>query len=201
VDDEVMTGFGRTGRWLGIEWSGVAPDVVTCGKGMAGGYMPVGGVLCSERIVATLSRSGGFTHGFTFSHNPVTAAACLATLEILEGEGLVERSRVLGEKALARLRLLTAHPHVGDVRGRGLMLGIELVADKETRRPFARREKKAEGLAARAFEHGLVVYPGTGCATGTEGDLVMVAPPLVISEEQLEELAVILDRSLTELAL
>jgi adenosylmethionine-8-amino-7-oxononanoate aminotransferase len=201
VDDEVMTGFGRTGTWFGIEPSGVRPDLITCGKGMSGSYMPVGAVLASDRIVAALHRGGGFTHGFTFSHNPVTAAACLATLEILEAEGLVERSRVMGEKALARLRVLERHPHVGDVRGRGLMLGLELVEDKETRRPFARGEKKAEALAARSFEHGLVVYPGTGCATGTEGDLVMVAPPLVISEEQLEEVAAVLDRSLTELAL
>lgn len=201
IDDEVMTGFGRTGTWFGIEASGVRPDLMTCGKGMSGSYMPVGAVLASGRIVDALHRASGFTHGFTFSHNPVTAAACLATLEILEGEGLVERSRLLGEKALARLGLLAAHPHVGDVRGRGLMLGLELVADKETRRPFARGDKKAEGLAARCFAHGLVVYPGSGCATGTEGDLVMVAPPLVISEEQLEEIAVLLDRSLSELAL
>src|SRR5207249_10511774 len=95
VDDEVMTGFGRTGRWFGIEWSGVAPDIVTCGKGMSGGYMPVGAVLAGEKIVAALAGSkSGFVHGFTFSHNPVTAAACLATLEILESEGLAERARV-----------------------------------------------------------------------------------------------------------
>lgn len=163
--------------------------------------MPVGAVLASERIVDALHRAGGFTHGFTFSHNPVTAAACLATLAILEGEGLVERARVMGEKALALLLKLTSHPHVGDVRGRGLMLGLELVADKGTRKPFPRAAKKAEALAARCFENGLVVYPGAGCATGTEGDLVMVAPPLVITEAELEELAFILDRSLSELAL
>ena len=201
IDDEVMAGFGRTGTWFGIEPSGVRPDLITCGKGMSGGYMPVGAVLASGRIVAALHGAGGFTHGFTFSHNPVTAAACLATLEILEGEGLVERSRLLGEKSLARLRALTAHPHVGDVRGLGLMLGLELVADKATRRPFPRAEKKAEAVAARCFENGLVLYPGTGCATGTEGDLVMVAPPLVVTEEQIEELVGILDRSLTSLDL
>ena len=201
IDDEVMTGFGRTGTWFGIEPSGVRPDLVTCGKGMSGSYMPVGAVLASDRIVDALHRAGGFTHGFTFSHNPVTAAACLATLEILEGEGLVERSRVLGEKALTRLRELMSHPHVGDVRGRGLMLGLELVADKEARRPFPRGEKKAEALAARCFENGLVVYPGTGCATGTEGDLVMVAPPLVITEDQIEELVGILEGALTVLKL
>ncbi len=201
IDDEVMTGFGRTGTWFGIEPSAVRPDLVSCGKGMSGSYMPVGAVLASERIVEALHRAGGFTHGFTFSHNPVTAAACLATLEILEREGLVERARVLGEKTLTRLRALTVHPHVGDVRGRGLMLGLEIVADKAARRPFPRAEKKAEALAARCFENGLVLYPGTGCATGTEGDLVMVAPPLVITEEQIEEVVTTLDRSLSDVGL
>ena len=119
IDDEVMTGFGRTGRWFGIEWSGAAPDLVTCGKGMAGGYMPVGAVLASEAIVETVERAGGFVNGFTFSHHPVTAAAALATLEILERERLVERAAVVGERALARLQALRARPQVGDVRGRG----------------------------------------------------------------------------------
>jgi adenosylmethionine-8-amino-7-oxononanoate aminotransferase len=201
VDDEVMTGFGRTGRWFGIEWSGVVPDVVTCGKGMAGGYMPVGGVLCSERIAFTLSRSAGFTHGFTFSHNPVTAAACLKTLDILEEERLVERAAFLGEKALARLQPLLGHPHVGDVRGRGLMLGVELVADKTSRRPFPRSDKKAEGVGARAFRAGLITYPSGGCATGTDGDAVMLAPPFVVTETQIGEMVAILDSVLTELGL
>jgi hypothetical protein len=151
--------------------------------------------------VEALHRAGGFIHGFTFSHNPVTAAACLATLEILERERLVERSRRLGERLALRLRGLGSHPHVGDVRGKGLMLAVELVADKATRRPFPRAEKKAEALTTRCFESGLVVYSGTGCATGTEGDLVMVAPPFVITEEQIEELVAILEMSLTELGL
>jgi adenosylmethionine-8-amino-7-oxononanoate aminotransferase len=201
VDDEVMTGFGRTGRWFGIEWSGVAPDIVTCGKGMAGGYMPVGAVLASDRIVATLSRAGGFTHGFTFSHNPVTAAACLKTLEILEDERLVERAALLGEKALSLLEPLREHPHVGDVRGRGLMLGVELVADKASRRPFPRAERKAESVGARAFQAGLITYPSGGCATGTDGDVVMLAPPFVVTEEQLQTMTSILERTLTDLGL
>jgi adenosylmethionine-8-amino-7-oxononanoate aminotransferase len=201
IDDEVMAGFGRTGRFFGIEWSGVAPDLVTCGKGMSGGYMPVGAVLASERIVAALARSGGFVHGFTFSHNAVTAAACLATLDILEREGLVERARVLGEKAMALLRPLTGHPHVAEVRGRGLLLALELVADKGTRAPFPRAERRAEALAARAFAAGLVTYPGGGCANGRDGDLLMLAPPFVVTEAQLEEMAATLDRCLTEAGL
>jgi adenosylmethionine-8-amino-7-oxononanoate aminotransferase len=195
VDDEVMTGFGRTGRWFGIEWSGAAPDLVTCGKGMSGGYMPVGAVLASDEVVETVERAGGFVHGFTFSHHPVTAAACLATLEILEKERLVERAAAMGERALARLSALRARPQVGDVRGRGLLLAVELVADAVTRRPFPRSERRAETVAARAFASGLVVYPSGGCATGTEGDVVMFAPPLVVTEGQLDEMVALLDRA------
>jgi adenosylmethionine-8-amino-7-oxononanoate aminotransferase len=200
IDDEVMTGFGRTGKWFAIEWSGVEPDLVTCGKGMTGGYMPVGAVLASERIVAALAMTG-FVHGFTFSHDPVTAAAAAKTLDILEEEKLVERARVSGESLLARLQSLLAHPHVGDVRGRGLMLGVELVADKATRTPFPRAEKRVEAVFARAFDYGLVTYPGGGCADGINGDSFMISPPFVITDAESAELVAILDRVLTELGL
>jgi len=201
VDDEVMTGFGRTGRWFGIEWSGAVPDIITCGKGMSGGYMPVGAVLASERIVSEVERRGGFVHGYTFSHHAVTAAACLAVLEILEREQLVERSRRLGEAALGRMDRVRRHPHVGDVRGRGLMLGVELVADREARRPFPRAERRAEALAAACFGRGLVTYPSGGAATGADGDVVMLAPPFVVTEPQLAEMVDVLDRSLDTLGL
>lgn len=196
VDDEVMTGFGRTGRWFGIEWSGAAPDLVTCGKGMSGGYMPVGAVLASETIADTVAGAGGFVHGFTFSHHPVTAAACLATLDILERERLVERAESMGRHALARLQDLRARPSVGDVRGRGLMLAVELLADTAARRPFPRSERKAEAVAARAFADGLIVYPSTGCATGLEGDAVMLAPPFVVTEAEVDEMVAILGRAI-----
>ncbi len=200
IDDEVMIGFGRTGRWFGIEWSGVSPDIVTCGKGMSGGYMPVGAALVSEKIVDKLAQSGGFIHGFTYSHNPVTAAACLATLQILEREDLVERSRVQGEKLLRRLQPLIAHPHVGDVRGRGLMVGVEIVADRASHAPFPSEEHRSAILAARCFELGLVTYTGGGGA-GLGGDVVMLAPPFVITDGELEEAAAILERALTDLGL
>jgi len=196
IDDEVMTGFGRTGRWFGIEWSGERPDIVTCGKGMSGGYAPVGAILASDAIVDAVEGAGGFVHGFTFSHHPVTAAACLATLEILEREHLVERAAALGERALARLQDLRAHPQVGDVRGRGLLMAVELVADAKTRRPLPRAERRAETVAARAFDEGLIVYPSAGCATGTEGDVILLAPPLVATDDEVDEMIAILDRVL-----
>jgi len=122
-------------------------------------------------------------------------------LDILEREDLVERARKLGEMALARMQGLRRHPHVGDVRGRGLMLGVELVADKEARRPFPRAEKRAEAVAAECFDAGLVTYPSGGAATGAEGDVVMLGPPFVVTEAQLMEMVDILDHSLDALGL
>ena len=203
IDDEVMTGFGRTGAFFGIEWSGVSPDLVTCGKGMSGGYMPVGAVLASERIVAALERSGGFTHGFTFSHHPVTAAACLETLRILEDEDLVvARARTLGEtsprpsRALARTsprrRRARPRPHAG----------VELVADKATRRPFPRGGEEGRGGRRRGPSRTASwSIPSTGCADGRNGDLVMLAPPFVTTEEQIDEMAALLARTLEALGL
>jgi adenosylmethionine-8-amino-7-oxononanoate aminotransferase len=195
IDDEVMTGFGRTGRFFAIEWSGVVPDIVTCGKGMSGGYAPVGAVLTRPGILEQVAQGGGFTHGFTYSHNPVVAAACLKTLEILEEERLVERAAWLGERALALLAPLCARPDVGDLRGRGLLLGLEIVADKATRRSFPRRERRAEAVAARAFAAGLVTYPSGGFSA-EDGDVLLLAPPFVITEEQLAEMADILGDAL-----
>ena len=114
IDDEVMTGFGRTGAWFASEWSGVRPDIVTCGKGMSGGYVPVGGVLARPRDRGRCCEAaGGFVHGFTFSHHPVTAAACLATLDILERERLVERARAMGVLLRERARAAARAPARG----------------------------------------------------------------------------------------
>jgi len=125
-------------------------------------------------------------------HEVLSATSGEAGLEILEREKLVERAHSLGEAALGLLQGLRSHPHVGDVRGRGLMMGIEIVADKASRRPFPRAEKKAETVGARAFDAGLVTYPGGGCANGTDGDSIMLAPPFVITEAEIDETVAIL---------
>jgi adenosylmethionine-8-amino-7-oxononanoate aminotransferase len=200
IDDEVMTGFGRTGRFFAIESSGVAPDIVTCGKGMGGGYAPVGAVLASDAVMEAV-QEGGFVHGFTFSHNPVVAAACAETLAILDEEGLVERSRTEGEALRELLAPLSAHPHVGDVRGQGLFFAIEILEDKSAKRPFPRSRRVAESVFRSAFSKGLVTYPSTGCATGTEGDAILLGPPFVVTRAELGEMAATLATTLTELGL
>ncbi len=198
IDDEVMTGFGRTGRFFAAEWSGLEPDIVTCGKGMAGGYVAAGGVLASEAIVAAVKDAGGFVHGFTFSHNPVMAAAASATLDILEREGLVARAEEMGERLAARLETLRRHEVVGDLRGRGLLRGIELVAERAGAVPFPRARKLVEEVQRKAFARGLVTYSGTGVANGCDGDALLLAPPFVIAESELDEAVAILDDVLEE---
>ncbi len=195
IADEVMTGFGRTGRWFAVEHDGVTPDIVTCGKGMTGGYAAAGAVLASDDIVEAVDGAGGFVHGFTFSHHPVTAAAGLAVLDILERERLVERAAALGPALESRLAPLRGRRHVGDVRGRGLLWGIELVEDRATRTPFARARRTAERVAERALGLGLILYPTAGIH-GLEGDALMVAPPFVTTESELDEMATLLGRAL-----
>lgn len=182
IVDEVMSGFGRSGRWFGIEHWGVGPDIMICAKGASSGYWPLG--LCvASAAVAEAAKS--FAHGFTYSHHPAGAAAGLAVMRILEREALVERaaaSPLLGELR----RVLIDHPRVGDVRGKGLMIGIELVADRETKAPFRRAEGFAERVRAAAFDTGLLVYPVTGCADGVDGDGIMLGPPLDIGSAEID---------------
>jgi len=186
IADEVMTGFGRTGRWFGIEHWGVRPDILTAGKGSTSGYFPFGFAAASALVYETV-KPKGFVHGFTWSHNGVGAAVAHATLRRLREGELVEAARVKGERLLAELRAgLAESPIVGDVRGIGLMVGIELVADRATAAPFPRSEQVTERVLAAARERGLLLYSSTGHVDGRDGDLVMFGPPLVISEEELD---------------
>jgi hypothetical protein len=191
IADEVMTGFGRTGAWFGSDQWGLRPDLMTAGKGTSSGYWPLGLAACSGRVYETVA-AAGFTHGFTYSHSVVGAAAGLAVLDILRREDLVEASRAGGD--LLRKELTSAvgdHPNVGDVRGLGLMVGVELVADGATKRPFPRADAVAERTLAAAKERGLLLYSSTGFVDGTDGDLVMFGPPFVITDEQIGEAAAV----------
>jgi adenosylmethionine-8-amino-7-oxononanoate aminotransferase len=187
IVDEVMTGFGRTGRWFGSDHWVVSPDILAAGKGASSGYWPLGLTACSRDVFEAVA-GAGFVHGFTHSHSVVGAAVGRAVLAKLREGSLVEGSRQKGERLLKELTAaLGDDPHVGDVRGLGLMVGVELVEDRETKRPLTRESKAVERVIAAARESGLLLYPSTGCADGTNGDLVMLGPPFVITDGELEE--------------
>jgi len=188
IADEVMTGFGRTGAWFGCDHWGVRPDILIAAKGASSGYWPFGFAACSGEVFDTITGAGPFVHGFTFSHSAPGAAVALAVLRKLRADGLVEASRIKGERLLKELTAgLGSHPNVGDVRGLGLMVGVELVADRETKRPFARADRVTERLVAACKQDGLLLYSSTGSADGTDGDLLMFGPPFVISDEELSD--------------
>jgi len=204
IADEVLTGAGRTGTWTALEAYGVTPDIMTLGKGLSGGYVPLSAVAAGRKIVDTLAAgSGALAHAQTFSHNPVACAAGLAAVRHIVKHGLIERGRLAGELLHERLRALREHPAVGDVRGRGLLAGIEFVADQESRKPFPRAAKFAETFTELAQEEGLIVWPNVGHAGG-EGDLVMLAPPFIVTESELDEIVLrfrrALDRTLRNIA-
>ena len=184
IADEVMTGFGRTGRWFGLDHWAVQPDILTAGKGSTSGYWPFGFAAASAEVYETV-KPKGFVHGFTWSHNGVGAAVAHATLNRLREGDLVEASRVKGELLLKELSsALADHPNIGDVRGIGLMVGVEPVADRDTKAPFARSEQATERILAAGRERGLLLYSSTGHVDGRDGDLVMFGPPFILSDEE-----------------
>jgi adenosylmethionine-8-amino-7-oxononanoate aminotransferase len=200
IADEVMTGFGRTGRWFGLDHWGVRPDLLVAAKGATSGYWPFGFVAASGIVHATVTAPGaGFVHGFTFSHAPVGAAVAREVLRILHDEHLVEASAAKGERLIGLLRdRLADHPMVGDIRGRGLMVGLELVAERETRRPYPRAARVTEAVVGAARRRGVLVYSGTGNADGTDGDTILLGPPFIVSDGELMQIADVLAEAVVE---
>jgi adenosylmethionine-8-amino-7-oxononanoate aminotransferase len=189
IADEILVGAGRTGTWSAIDQFDVTPDVAVYGKGIAAGYAPLAAVVAPQRIVDVLARgSGALLHAQTFSHHPASCATGAATIRFLRQHKLVERCAATAPAFHRRLSALRTLPHVGDVRGRGLLAGVEFVEEKETRAPFPRAAHFAETFASAALEAGLVVWPNVGQANGTDGDLVMLAPPFVIEEKEIDEI-------------
>jgi adenosylmethionine-8-amino-7-oxononanoate aminotransferase len=187
VADEVLTGAGRTGTWSALEPYGVTPDIMTLGKGIAGGYVPLSAVVAPRRLADALAQgSGALLHAQTFSHHATLCAAGVATLRYLRQHALVERCAAIAPAFHERLGALRELPGVGDVRGRGLLAGIEFVADPVTRAPFPRAARFAESFAAAALDHGLVVWPNVGQADGVNGDLAMLAPPFVVTHDEID---------------
>ena len=190
IADEVMTGFGRTGRWFGLDHWATRADVVVAAKGATSGYWPFGFAAASGDIHATITSHGGFVHGFTYSHAPAGAAVAREVLRIIETEGLVEASRVKGDRLRGLLtERIGGHPHLGEIRGRGLMVGVELVEDRATRVPFPRRARLTEAVVRRARDLGVLVYSGTGNANGTDGDTILLGPPFVVTDDELVRIA------------
>lgn len=189
IADEVLTGAGRTGRWAAMGHFGVSPDIMTLGKGLSGGYVPLSAVVASERVIAPIARgSGAFKHAQTFSHAPAICAAGLAAVRRIKERGLIERCARMGARLHEKLAALRELPAVGDVRGLGLLAGVEFVADKASRAPFPRSLRFAELFTRKAQDAGLLVWPNVGNADGESGDLAMLAPPFVVSEDELDEL-------------
>lgn len=190
IADEVLVGLGRTGKWWGLEHWNVTPDIMVASKGTASGYFPLGFIAAKGEDVEQLRRKlGDFNHGGTFSHHAVGAAAGLATLQILQRERLIDNSATMGLTLGEALHAqIGEHPNVGDIRGRGLFWGIELVKDRATREPFPAAEGVARRVWKRAFDLGLVIYYSTGCADGKDGDVIMLGPPLIITAEQIDEM-------------
>lgn len=199
VADEVMTGFGRTGKRFAIEHWNITPDVLIGGKGLAGGYMPMGMIAVDERLVEECERARGDFMFFTYSAHPLACAMAERVLAILEREQLVERAAVMGERLGARLReALGEHPMVGEIRGAGLFWGVELVEDRETRAPFAASAHMINRVLGAAMRRGMFFYPSSGMAGDGAGDAAMITPPFVIGEDEVDFIATTLKAAIDD---
>lgn len=189
--DEVMCGSGRCGTFFAFEAEGITPNIVTIAKGLGAGYQPIGAVLCTEALYQTIvNASGAFQHGHTYIGHPVAAAAANAVMGRLIDDDVLGRVTPAGEALLAALTdRLGQHPHIGDIRGRGLFRSVELVADRDTKTPFDPARKLHAKVKTAAMEEGLVCYPMGGTADGKAGDHVLLAPPYIISEDEIGMLA------------
>ncbi|WP_170750975.1 aspartate aminotransferase family protein [Ruegeria lacuscaerulensis] len=188
--DEVMCGMGRTGHLFACDHDGVVPDILCIAKGLGAGYQPIGAMLCTDGIYSAIrDGTGFFQHGHTYVGHPVATAAALAVLQELTSRNLPARAGEMGQKLQCSLEdAFGQHPNVGDIRGRGLFRGIELVADQGSKRPFDPANGLAGKIKQAAFAEGLICYPMAGTRDGRVGDHILLAPPFVIEDTQIEEL-------------
>lgn len=187
IADEIMCGSGRTGDYFAHERDGITPDMVTLAKGIGGGYVPLAAVVMRASVADTLVESG-FAHGHTYIGHPLACAAGVAVQTVLDRDHLLRRTREYGERFLSLLmNTFAAHPHIGEIRGRGLFAGIELVEDRDTRAGFLNRPAMAEELRRSAMEQGLICYPGSIVVEGRTVPHIMLAPPLIVDDRHLVE--------------
>src|SRR5580693_4958372 len=200
IADEVMSGMGRTGKPFAVNHWNVSPDMILVGKGIASGYAPLGAVMVGADVAETISRgSGTFLHGFTYNAHPVATAAGNAVLDYIERERLFERVEPAGRELRAALEKLRQYSVVGDVRGKGLLLAIEIVRDTKTREPFPADAHMASRIQEDALEAGVMTYPMQGCVDGTRGDHILIAPPYTITSAMIQMLATGLGRAFADL--
>ena len=188
IADEIMCGMGRTGDMFALSAEGVAPDIATVAKGLGGGYQPIGAMLASQPIVdAIRNGSGGFMHGHTYLGHPLACAAALAVQTAIREDNLLEAVRQQGERLQTGLEAaLGQHPHVGDIRGRGLLRALEFVADRETKAPFDPTRKINQAVKRAAMDRGVMVYPMAGTIDGVRGDHIVLAPPYVTTDADID---------------
>lgn len=200
IYDEVMTGAGRTGKFVASEHWGITPDIVALSKGFAAGYAPLGAMVARREIVDAVLGAGGFQHGFTYAGNPLACSAGVAVLEVLQRESLIENAAVMGDVLKARLTgLMDRFPFIGDVRGKGLLLAFELVSDRATMAPLPKGLNAFTRLVDLAYERGLIIYARRSRG-GYDGDHFLVCPPLIITRAQIDEIIGTLTESLDAMA-
>ncbi len=189
--DEVMCGMGRTGTLFACEQDGIAPDMVTMAKGLGAGYQPIGALMVSGEIFTTIRDGfGGFRHSHTYMGHPTACAAALAVQKVIRERGLLENVMVQGENfRQALMERLGNQPWLGDIRGRGLFCGVELVADRATKEPFDPALKLHDLIKHETMKRGLICYPGGGTADGSRGNHVLLAPPFIVTEDDVKEIA------------
>lgn len=201
IVDEVMTGVGRTGKNFAVDHWGVVPDMLVGSKGLASGYTPIYCVVTKEAVHTAIKDGNGiFVHGHTYSQNPLSCSIASAVLDYIREHDLVKRCAAMGAYLLKKLQDLYGHPIVGDVRGLGLMAGVEFVKNPKTKEPFDPKLKLNALIGSRAFDKGLITYPGGGGADGVRGDHILLAPPFIISKEQIDQLVGILDEAIAEVS-
>lgn len=198
IADEVMTGFARIGYWFGIEDWGVTPDIIAAAKGMSSGYTPISATIASEPIWQTIEDTGiPFLAGHTLNQNPVSCAGAAAVIRYIEANNLLEKASTTGSYLLSRLKgLVENFPIVGDARGKGMMCGIEFVSDRQTKAPFDPRLKVSGMFERECLKRGLVTFQCSGCVEGVAGDMALVTPPIIITNEQIDEMIAIMEDAL-----
>jgi adenosylmethionine-8-amino-7-oxononanoate aminotransferase len=191
IADEIMSGMGRTGKPFAVQYWNVEPDMILVGKGIASGYAPLGAVLVSRKVAEAFERgTGAFQHGFTYQAHPVATAAGNAVLDLIESQNLFQRVPSAAQELRSHLAAtLESHPHVGEIRGLGLLLGIEFMKNKSMREPFPREQNIADKIRQATLEENVLTYPSQGCVDGIRGDHILLAPPFVLTSSESEIIA------------